>query len=80
MKHPSTEDANSAVVLLFMFVAFSMIIGGSRGYRWAMNLILAPIRLILSMVEKKIAAFVAALVFIALAGYGIMEWVARLLK
>lgn len=80
MKPPSIENANMAIVLLFMFVAFSMIFGGPRGYRWAMRLILAPIRLIISMVEKKIAAFVAGLVLIALTGYGIMEWVARLLK
>lgn len=34
----------SAMTLLIVFVAFSLIIGGSRGGRWAINLILSPLR------------------------------------
>lgn len=35
--------ATGALTLLIIFVAFAMIVGGKKGARWAINLILFPI-------------------------------------
>jgi uncharacterized membrane protein len=53
--------ATGALTLLIIFVAFAMIIGGKRGARWAINLILFPIK---SYAERRIAAIVFVLVAI----------------
>ena len=53
--------ASEALTLLIIFVAFAMIIGGRKGARWAINLILYPIR---SYAERRIAAIVFVLVAI----------------
>ena len=38
------DMVKSAMTLLMIFVAFSLIVGGRRGGRWAINLIVTPIR------------------------------------
>lgn len=53
------ELAKSAVTLLIVFIAFSLIVGGSRGGRWAVNMILSPVR---SFATSRIRTVVYALV------------------
>jgi uncharacterized membrane protein len=53
--------ASEALTLLIVFVAFAMIVGGRKGARWAINLIIRPIR---SYAERRIAAVVFVLVAI----------------
>lgn len=64
--HPPVGSAEDALVLLIVFVAFALILGGRRGGAWAMGLILAPIRV---LAERRIAAAVAALVALILAAW-----------
>lgn len=55
-------------------------IGGMRGAKWALNIILSPIHLILHHVENRIKIVVAALVFIILMGYGVWHWILAFFK
>jgi uncharacterized membrane protein len=78
MGHSGQQGANQALVLLMLFLAFSMILGGMRGGKWALRLIFAPVHMILRHIENRIQAAVAVLVFTVLAGYGILAVVRRL--
>lgn len=80
MGNVTIQSANSALVLLMLFVAFSMILGGRSGGRWAYKLILAPFRLIWRHIENRIAAMVTILVLTVLTGYGFLRLVDRVLN
>lgn len=80
MENITNQSANHALVLLMIFVAFSMMLGGRAGGRWALKLILAPFQLIWRHIENRIAATVSILVLTVLSGYGFLRLVDRVLN
>ncbi len=77
MNPVSVHSASQALVLLMLFVAISGILGGGR---WALRLVLAPIRMILKYIENRIARMVTLLVLTVLAGYGILPLLWKLFR
>lgn len=79
MQYAAMQLANQAIVILMYFVAFSLILGGFKGGKWAINLIMTPIRMILGRIEQRVQSIVTILVFTILIGYGVIHWITAII-